>query len=213
MKGIQSSPTMLIKIYPENPNSKHIRQIVDVLDKGGIIIYPTDTVYSIGCDINNHKAFERLALLKGKKPAKAQFSIICKDLSHLSTYAKPLNNSIYKMMKRALPGPFTFILNSSNAVPRIFKAKKKTIGIRVPDNDIAREIIKELGRPLIVSSVKDDEIEYTTNPELIQEKYGHLVDYVIDGGIGNIEASTVVDCTGDTPEIIREGAGDLDLIY
>ena len=204
---------MLIKIYPENPNPKHIRQIVDTLERGGVIIYPTDSVYSIGCDMNNHKAFERLAKLKGIKPEKAQFAIICHDLSHLSAYAKPLNNSIYKMMKRALPGPFTFILNASNQIPKIFKSKKKTIGIRVPDNDIARLIVKELGRPLVVSSVKDDEIEYTTDPELIHEKYGHLVDLVVDGGMGNIIETTVVDCTGNEPEIIREGAGEIDLIY
>lgn len=204
---------MLIKIYPENPNPKHIQKIVDVLESGGVIIYPTDTVYSIGCDINNHKAFERLAKLKGIKPDKAQFAIICHDLSHLSYYTKPLNSSIFKMMKRALPGAYTFILNASNQIPKIFKSKKKTIGIRVPDNDIARLIVEQLGRPLVVSSVKDDEVEYTTDPELIQEKYGHLVDIVVDGGIGNIEESTVVDCTGTSPEIIREGAGDLELIY
>lgn len=204
---------MLLKLYNDNPDPKRLRQIVEVLDKGGIIIYPTDTVYSIGCDINNHKAFERLAKLKGYKPAKAQFSIICHDLSHLSTYCKPLNNSIYKMMKRSLPGAYTFILDSSSQVPRIFKTKKRTIGIRIPDNNIARAIVKELGRPLIVSSVKDDEVEYMTDPELIQEKYGHLVELVIDGGIGQFEKSTVVDCTGHQPEIIREGLGDLELIY
>lgn len=204
---------MLIKIYSENPNPKHIQQIVSVLERGGVIIYPTDSVYSIGCDINNHKAFEKLAKLKGIKPDKAQFAIICHDLSHLSFYTKPLNNSIYKMMKRALPGAYTFLLNASNQIPKIFRSKKKTIGIRIPDNDIARLIVKELGRPLVVSSVKDDEVEYTTDPELIHEKFGHLVDIVVDGGIGNIEESTVVDCTGNSPEIIREGAGDLDMIY
>jgi len=204
---------VLIKIYSENPNPKHIQQIVSVLERGGVIIYPTDSVYSIGCDINNHKAFEKLAKLKGIKPDKAQFAIICHDLSHLSFYTKPLNNSIYKMMKRALPGAYTFLLNASNQIPKIFRSKKKTIGIRIPDNDIARLIVKELGRPLVVSSVKDDEVEYTTDPELIHEKFGHLVDIVVDGGIGNIEESTVVDCTGNSPEIIREGAGDLDMIY
>ncbi len=204
---------MLIKIYPENPNPKHIRQIVEVLNRGGVIIYPTDSIYSIGCDMNNHKAFEKLAKLKGIKPEKAQFAIICHDLSHLSSYTKPLNNSIYKMMKRALPGAFTFILNASNQIPKIFKSKKKTIGIRVPDNTIAQSIVEELGRPLVVSSVKDDEVEYTTDPELIHEKYGHLVDIVVDGGMGNMTETTVVDCTRNPPETLHEGGGEFGLVY
>jgi tRNA threonylcarbamoyl adenosine modification protein (Sua5/YciO/YrdC/YwlC family) len=204
---------MLIKLYPGNPNSREIRKIADTLRSGGIIIYPTDTVYGIGCDINNQKAVERIAKLKGIKPEKAQFSFICHDLSHISDYTRPLDNTIFKLMKRNLPGPFTFILEANNNVPKLFKSKKKTVGIRVPANDIARDIVKELGNPILSTSIKDEDdvIEYTTDPELINEKYSDLVDIIIDAGYGNNEASTVVDCTGDEPEIIREGIGILDI--
>lgn len=206
---------MLIKVYEENPDPRRVKQIVDCLRKGGVIIYPTDTVYSFGCDLNNHKALEKIARLKGIKTKEAKFSIICFDLSHLSEFAKPLNNHVYKLMKRALPGAFTFLLKASNQVPRIFKSNKKTIGIRVPDNDIARTIVQELGHPIITSSLPEDdeEPEYSTNPELMQEKWGERVEMVIDGGQGRLEYSTVVDCTEEYPELVREGIGDVALVY
>ena len=204
---------MLIKLYPENPNGREIRKIVDTLRSGGIIIYPTDTVYGLGCDIMNQKAVEIIAQIKGIKPEKANFSFICHDLSHISDYTRPLDNTVFKLMKRNLPGPFTFILEANNNVPKLFKSKKKTVGIRVPANDIARDIVKELGNPILSTSIRDEDdvIEYTTDPELINEKYSNLVDIIIDAGYGNNEASTVVDCTGDEPEIIREGIGILDI--
>jgi tRNA threonylcarbamoyl adenosine modification protein (Sua5/YciO/YrdC/YwlC family) len=205
---------MLINIHPDNPDKRKIEQVIQVLKKGGIIIYPTDTVYSMACDLNNRKAVERMAQIKGIKIEKANFSLICYDLSHISDYTVQFGNNIYKMMKRALPGPFTFILNANNSVPKLFKSKKKTIGIRVPNNNIAREIVKELGNPLISTSVHgDDEIlEYITDPELIHEKYENILDIVINGGYGQNEASTIVDCTGNEPEIIREGIGSVDII-
>jgi tRNA threonylcarbamoyl adenosine modification protein (Sua5/YciO/YrdC/YwlC family) len=205
---------MLINIHPDNPDKRKIAQVIQVLKKGGVIIYPTDTVYSMACDLNNRKAVERMAQIKGIKIEKANFSLICYDLSHISDYTVQFGNNIYKMMKRALPGPFTFILNANNSVPKLFKSKKKTIGIRVPNNNIAREIVKELGNPLISTSVHDDDeiLEYITDPELIHEKYEKIIDIVIDGGYGQNEASTIVDCTGSEPEIIREGIGSVDII-
>ncbi len=205
---------MLLKIYPENPSPKFIQQVVDSLRNGGLIIYPTDSVYAIACDLYQPKAVASLAQLKGIKPEKANFSLICADLSHLSEFAKPLDNAVFKIMKKALPGPYTFILEASNKVPKIFQHNKKKIGIRVPDNAIALEIVKELGNPLVSTSVKDDDeiIEYTTDPELIHERYKDYVDYVIDGGYGNNEASTVLDCSGNEIEIIREGIGDLSIL-
>ncbi len=205
---------MLLKIYPENPSPKFIQQVVESLRSGGLIIYPTDSVYAIACDLYQPKAVVKLAQLKGIKPEKANFSLICADLSHLSEFAKPLDNSIFKIMKKALPGPYTFILEASNKVPKIFQHNKKKIGIRVPDNTIALEIVRELGNPLVSTSVKDDDeiIEYTTDPELIHERYKDYVDYVIDGGYGNNEASSVLDCTGNEIEIIREGIGDLSIL-
>ena len=202
---------MLLKIFNENINHRQIRKVVDVLQAGGIIIYPTDTVYGLGCDINNQKAVEKIAYIKGVKPEKALFSFVCYDLSHLSDFTKPIHNDIYKLMKRNLPGPFTFILQANNKVPKLFKSKKKTVGIRVPDNNIAREIVKELGNPIMSTSIHDDDdvIEYTTDPELIYEKYKDIVDVVIDAGYGNNEASTVVDCSKDEIEILREGIGVL----
>ncbi len=204
---------MLRKIYPENPNSKEIEKIVEILRSGGVIIYPTDTLYGIGCDIFQHKSIERVARIKGVRVEDAQFSIICHDLSHLSDYSKPLDNAVFKLMKRCLPGPFTFILNASNKVPKIFMSRKKTIGIRVPDNNIILEIVRELGNPILTTSVKefDDMIEYTTDPELIHDKYENLVDLVIDGGIGEYGMSTIIDCTGSNPLIVREGLGTVDL--
>lgn len=200
---------MLIKLYPENPNPDKVSMIVDVLRKGGIIIFPTDTIYGIGCDITNHKAVEKVTRIKGKKPGKGNFSFICHDLSHLSDYAKQVNNEVFKLMKKNLPGAFTFILNASANVPKLFKSKKKTVGIRVPDNNIIREIVKELGNPVMSTSVRDEDqvIEYTTDPELIYEKYSDEVDIVINGGFGENEPSTIIDCTGEEPVITREGKG------
>jgi len=202
---------MLLRIYPENPNSKYIQIVAGCLRSGGIVIYPTDTVYAIGCDIYQPKAVERVAQIKGIKAEKANFSIICQDLSHISDLTKPFSTRVYKIMKKALPGPFTFILNANNQVPRIFQSRKKTIGIRVPDNIIPREIVKELGNPIISTSVYDEDeiIEYTTDPELIYEKYKDLVDIVIDGGFGDNEASTVIDCTTEDLVVTRQGKGDI----
>lgn len=202
---------MLIKIYPENPNARAIEQIVEVLKKGGLIIYPTDTVYGLGCDITNHKAVEKICRIRGIKPEKANFSFICSDLSHISDYIKPIDTATFRLLKKALPGPFTFILNANNNVPKLLSANKKTVGIRVPDNDIAREIVRQLGNPILSTSIHDDDevIEYSTDPELIHEKYVHTVDIVIDGGYGDNEPSTVVDCTSGEFEIVREGKGDL----
>jgi tRNA threonylcarbamoyl adenosine modification protein (Sua5/YciO/YrdC/YwlC family) len=203
---------MIIKIYPENPNPRDIKTVIECLRDGGVIIYPTDTVYSMGCDIFKPKAVERVAAIKGVKVEKADFSIICNDLSHISDYSKPFNTEIYKLMKKALPGPFTFILQANTNVPRIFQSRKKTIGIRVPDNSIIRQIVEEFGNPVISTSIYDEDeiIEYTTDPELIHEKYINMVDLVIDGGYGGNTPSTVVDCTGESIELIRQGKGDLE---
>jgi tRNA threonylcarbamoyl adenosine modification protein (Sua5/YciO/YrdC/YwlC family) len=204
---------MLIRIYPENPNEKALEQVVEVLKKGGIIIYPTDTVYGMGCDITNQKAIERIAKLRGIKPEKANFSFICYDLSHISDYIKPIDNSIFRVLKKALPGPFTFIFNASNNVPKLLSSNKKTVGIRVPDNNIARQIVQLLGNPILSTSIhdEDDILEYTTDPELIFEKYQDSVDLVIDGGFGDNVPSTVIDCTDGGFEVIREGKGNLDV--
>ena len=201
-----------IKIYEENPNSKEIEKVVNILKKGGLIIYPTDTVYGLGCDITNIKALERVAKIKGVKLEKANFSFICHDLSNLSDYVKQLDNSTFKLLKRALPGPYTFVLPSAKSLPNPFK-RKKTVGIRVPDNNIALEIVKKLGRPIISTSIRDEDeiIEYTTDPELIKEKWNNLVDLVIDGGYGDNEASTVIDVSDGDVVILREGKGSLDI--
>ncbi|TZF84873.1 threonylcarbamoyl-AMP synthase [Pedobacter sp. BS3] len=200
---------MLIKIYPENPNPKAIEQVVSILRKGGLIIYPTDTVYGLGCDITNQKAIERVCRLRGIKPEKANFSFICHDLSHISDYIKPIDTTVFRLIKKALPGPFTFIFNANNNVPKLLSSNKKTVGIRVPDNNIARCIVKELGNPIISTSIHDDDeiIEYTTDPELIYEKFKDTVDAVIDGGYGDNIPSTVVDCTSGEFEVIRQGKG------
>ncbi len=205
---------MFIKLYNDNPNEKEVRKIAEHLRKGAVIIYPTDTVYAIGCDIKNGKALERIAKIKGVKLAKANFSVICSDLSHLSDYCRQIDNATFKLLKRTLPGAYTFILNANSTVPKIFNAKKKTIGIRVPDNNIARDIVKELGSPIVTTSLRDDDeiIEYSTDPELIFEKYQNEVDIVIDGGYGGNVGSTIVDVTQGYPEILREGKGDVDLI-
>ena len=204
---------MLIKIYPENPNEKTIQQVVEVLRRGGLIIYPTDTVYGLGCDITNHRAFEQIAKIRNIKLEKANFSFICYDLSHISDFIKPIDNTTFRVLKKALPGPFTFIFNANNNVPKLLSSNKKTVGIRVPDNNIARCIVKELGNPILSTSIHDDDevIEYSTDPELIYEKYQDLVDLVIDGGYGDNVPSTVVDCTNGDFEIVREGKGELEM--
>ncbi|QQL50964.1 L-threonylcarbamoyladenylate synthase [Mucilaginibacter ginkgonis] len=204
---------MLLKIYPENPNSKTIEQVVDVLRKGGVVIYPTDTVYGLGCDITNQRAIERVARIRNIKSEKANFSFVCYDLSNISDYTKPIDNTAFRILKKALPGPFTFIFNASHNVPKLLSSSRKTVGIRVPDNNIAREIVKVLGNPIVSTSIhdEDDIIEYSTDPELIYEKYQDLVDIVIDGGYGGNVASTVVDCTTGEFEVLREGKGDLEL--
>ncbi len=200
---------MLIRIYPENPNEKHIRQVVDLLDVGGIIIYPTDTVYAMGCDIKANKSIEKIARLKGLNPDNPDLSLIFHDMSQLSEYTIIRDNSIFKLLKRNLPGPFTFIVKANNQIPKMFKNKKKTVGIRIPHNSIVLKIVRELGRPIITTSVHDQDeiIEYTTDPELIHEKYRDFADIVIDGGYGRNEASTIVDCTGEEIEIVRQGLG------
>lgn len=200
---------MLIKLYKDNPNPRVIQKIANALRAGGLIIYPTDTVYAIGCDIFHARAVELICKIKGKSPAKANLSFICRDLSHISEYAK-VNNTVFKLMKKNLPGPFTFIMNGSSALPKMFK-QKNTVGIRVPDNAIVQAIVEELGNPLMSMSLKDEEgmLEYTTDPELIDERYGSRVDLVIDGGVGGVEPSTIVDCTGEEPIVIRQGLGVL----
>ena len=203
---------MIRKIYPENPNPKEINRVVEILKDGGVIIYPTDTVYGLGCDITKRKAIERVAQIKGMRPDKTNFSFIVYDLSHLADFTKPIDNTIYKLMKRNLPGPFTFILDSSNNVPKILKSKKKTVGIRIPDNPIILEIIRVLGNPILTTSVHSGDVilDYTTDPELIHEDMGHLVDLVIDGGFGHNVPSTIVDCTGPEVKIVRQGLGTLE---
>ncbi|MCK0133463.1 L-threonylcarbamoyladenylate synthase [Arenibacter sp. S6351L] len=202
----------LIKIYPENPNPKEIKRVVDVLKKGGLIIYPTDTVYGLGCDITNTKALEKIARIKGVKLAKANWSFICADLSNLSDYVRQIDTSTFKILKRALPGPYTFILPGNNNLPKEFK-KKKTVGIRIPNNSIARTLVEALGNPIVSTSIRDEDelLEYTTDPELIYEKWRNLVDIVIDGGYGDNMASTVIDLSEDEPKVVREGKGSLDI--
>jgi tRNA threonylcarbamoyl adenosine modification protein (Sua5/YciO/YrdC/YwlC family) len=203
---------MMIKIYPENPAPKHIKMVIETLEAGGVVIFPTDTVYALGCSIYQPKAIDKIAQLKGIKKEKANFSFIFNDLSMLSEFTKPFENSTFRLMRKNLPGPFTFILSANNNVPKIFQSKKKTIGIRIPENNILTTIIEELGHPLVTTSIHDDDeiIEYTTDPELIYEKFKDKVNLVIDGGYGDNQASTVVDCTGDEPEIIRQGKGILE---
>ncbi|MFH4968259.1 L-threonylcarbamoyladenylate synthase [Gaetbulibacter sp. M240] len=203
----------IIRIYEENPNPKAIAKVVKVLKNGGLIIYPTDTVYGLGCDINNVKALERVALIKQVKLEKSNFSFVCHDLSNLSDYVKQIDTKTFKILKRALPGPYTFILPGSNNLPNPFK-KRKTVGIRVPNNNIALEIVKGLGNPIISTSIRDEDeiLEYTTDPELIQEKWDNLVELVVDGGYGGNEASTVIDLSETPPVIIREGKGGLEIL-
>jgi tRNA threonylcarbamoyl adenosine modification protein (Sua5/YciO/YrdC/YwlC family) len=202
---------MLVKLYNENPNPKDIRKVADLLLEGGIIIYPTDTVYGMGCDITNAKAVEKVARLKGVNIEKSNFSFICSDLGHLSLYTRPISGHIFKIIRKNIPGPFTFILEANNNVPKYFKGKKKTVGIRIPDNNIICEIVRELGNPIVSTSIHDEDevLEYSIDPELIHEKYGQITDLVVDGGIGEIIPSTIVDLTSGEPVIIREGKGKL----
>ncbi|RZS93972.1 L-threonylcarbamoyladenylate synthase [Aquimarina brevivitae] len=202
-----------VRIYNENPNPKEIKKVVDCLRDGGLIIYPTDTVYGLGCDITNNRALEKVAHIKGVKLEKANFSFICEDLSNLSDYVRQIDTATFKILKRALPGPYTFILPGSNKLPTVFK-KKKTVGIRVPDNNICKAIVNTLGNPIVSTSIYDEDevIEYTTDPELILEKWDNLVDMVIDGGYGDNIPSTIIDLTGPEPELIREGKGATELL-
>lgn len=203
---------MLLEIFPHNIDMRKMKQVVDCLRNGGLVIYPTDTVYGLGCDIFNKEAVEKICRIKKVKIEKINFSFICNDLSHISDYTMNVDNATYKLMKRCLPGPFTFILKANNSIPKLFKNNKKTIGIRVPDNDIARMIVAELGNPIITTSVhhEDDIIDYITDANAIYERYENLVDIVIDGGVGGYKPSTVIDCTEDEPFIVRQGIGVVD---
>jgi len=204
---------MLLRIHPETPSQRQIEKVVECLYDGGVIIYPTDTVYGLGCDIFKSKAIERIARIKEVKPDKANFSFICHDMSQITEFTKPIDNNLFKLIKRVLPGPYTFILNANNTVPRYIQSRKKTVGIRIPDHNIPLEIVRQLGHPIMTTSIhdEDDLIEYTTDPELIYEKYRDLVDIVIDGGYGGNTASTILDCTGNEIEIIRKGLGPVDI--
>lgn len=203
-----------IRLYEENPDPRRVRQIVEVLKNGGVIIYPTDTVYGMGCDITNQKAVEKICRIKGINPKKHNFSFVCADLSNISQYTRIISKPVFKMMKKGLPGPFTFILEASSQVPKILHSNKKTVGIRVPNHGIPRAIVEELGQPILSTSIRDEDeiIEYSTDPELIFEKYQNLVDVVIDGGYGSNMPSTILDCTGDEVVVVREGLGQLEEI-
>ncbi len=205
--------SQFVKIYPDNPNEAAIKKVVDVLKNGGLVIYPTDTVYGLGCDITNTKALEKIAKIKGIKLEKANFSFICNDLSNISDYVKQIDTATFKILKRALPGPYTFILPGNTNLPKEFK-KKTTVGIRVPDNNIALEIVKMLGNPIVSTSIRDEDevLEYSTDPELIFEKWQNQVDLVIDGGYGDNVGSTIIDLSGFEPVVIREGKGSLDIL-
>jgi tRNA threonylcarbamoyl adenosine modification protein (Sua5/YciO/YrdC/YwlC family) len=204
---------MLLHIHPDNPQPRNIKTVIDCLKSGGVIIYPTDTIYGLGCDIYNTAAIERICRIKNIDPKKAQFSFVCSDLSHISDFTKSVDTPIFRMLKAALPGPYTFIFEASKQVPKMLKTKKDTVGIRVPDHIICQEIVKELGHPIMsVSLPMDDDIEYYTDPELMHDRFGSLVDIVIDSGIGEVIPSTVIDCTNGYAELIREGAGDASII-
>lgn len=202
----------LIKIHPDNPELRKIEKVVDVLRKGGVVIYPTDTIYGLGCDIFNQEAVERICRIKGMDCEKNSLSFICHDLSHISEYVKSLSTPVFKLMKKTLPGPYTYILNASSKVPKTIAPKRKTVGIRIPDNNIPRLLVEKLGNPIITTSIRDDDevVEYSTDPELIYEKFQNMVDIVIDGGYGKNVASTVVDFTNGQMEVVREGLGDLE---
>jgi len=202
----------LFKIHPENPQGRKIEKVLEIIKNGGLVIYPTDTLYGLGCDITNNKAVERICRIKGIKPKKANFSFICPDLSNISSYTKPFPNSTYKMMRKHFPGPYTFILQASSQVPKMLKNKKKTVGIRVPNSPIVHALVAGLEHPIMSTSIKntdDDIVPYPTDPYEIYEEYKHLVDVMIDGGAGGHEPSTVIDCTSDEPLIIRQGLGEI----
>jgi len=199
---------MFLQLHPANPQPRNVQTVVNSLLGGGVIVYPTDTIYGLGCDIFQHKAVERICRIKQVDPAKAQLSFICYDLSDLSKYTKSISTPLYRLLRTHLPGPYTFILPASKQVPRILKSKKDTIGLRVPDNTIARSLVRELGHPILSSSLPGGMVEEYTDPEIIHEKFGNLVDIVIEGGIGGILPSTVVDCTGDEPVLLRKGLGE-----
>jgi tRNA threonylcarbamoyl adenosine modification protein (Sua5/YciO/YrdC/YwlC family) len=199
---------MLLRIHPDNPQPRHIRTVVDTLARGGIVIYPTDTIYGLGCDIFQHRAIERISRIKKVDPRKAQLSFICPDLSHLSDYAKQLPNATYRLLKEYLPGPYTFILPASKMVPKILQSKKDTIGLRIPNNNIACAIVKELGRPVLSASLPGELVEDYTDPEVMYENFRNDVDIVVDGGIGGTIPSTIIDCTREEPLVLRVGLGE-----
>lgn len=205
---------MILKIHPKNPEPRKIAEVVAVLAKGGVAIVPTDTIYAFVCDLSQYKGFEKICRIKGIKPEKAKFSLLCKDLSNISNYTKPFDRAIYKLLNKALPGPYTFLLEASNEVPSLFRSKKKTIGLRIPDHPIIQELIEALGRPLVSTSLHDlDEIvEYPSDPELIAEQWESVVDVVVDGDFGHIVASTIIDCTSGEAVLLREGAGSSDIL-
>ncbi|CAM4280806.1 L-threonylcarbamoyladenylate synthase [Flavobacterium terrigena] len=214
--GIKKSKKIMaefLKIYEDKPSEAAIKKVVEVLRNGGLVIYPTDTVYGLGCDITNSRALEKLAKIKNVKLEKANFSFVCSDLSNISDYVKQIDTATFKILKRALPGPYTFILPGNNDLPKDFR-KKKTVGIRVPDNNIAIQIVEMLGNPIVSTSIHDEDevIEYSTDPELIFEKWQNQVDLVIDGGYGENVASTIIDLTGHEPIVVREGKGDVNII-
>lgn len=200
---------MLIHIHPDNPQERNVKTVVECLRNGGIIIYPTDTIYGIGCDIYNTDAIEKICRIKNIKPKDAQFSFICKDLSHISDYARNISTPLFRILKQYLPGPYTFIVEASKEVPKLLKTKKNTVGIRIPENNICKAIVAELGHPLMSTSLPmNEDVEYFTDPDIIHDIFENRVDIVIDGGYGNINASTVIDCTEDSPKLIRQGAGE-----
>ena len=204
---------MILQIHPDNPGERQVQEVIEILHNGGIIIFPTDTVYGLGCDIFDARAVEKVARIKGISIEKANFSFICYDLSHLSDFARHVNNPTFKLMKQCLPGPFTFILEANHNVPKVFRNKKRTIGIRIPANNIIRAIVKELGHPVLTTSIhnEDEILDYITDPELIHEMYQKIVDAVIDGGFGNVHPSTVIDCSGEEPVLVRQGIGEVEL--
>lgn len=205
---------MLLQIHPVNPEPRKVKQVAELLKKGGIVIIPTDTIYAYVCDLYQLKAFEKICRLKDVKPAKANFSLLCRDLSNISEFTRPFDRSIYKLLNRAFPGPYTFILEAGSAVPGVFRDRRKTIGLRIPDHPFIQALLQETGNPLVVTSIHDlDSIkEYPTDPELIEEEHGHEVDLVVDGGAGHLIASTVIDCTEGEPAVVREGVGPLDIL-
>ena len=199
---------MLLHVHPDNPQPRQIKTIVENLQNGGVIIYPTDTIYGLGCDIYQHRAIEKICRIKKIDPQKAQLSFVCYDLSHLSDFSKQLSTPVYRLLKEYLPGPYTFILPASKLVPKILQSRKDTIGLRIPDNNIARTIVKELGRPILSASLPGEMVEDYTDPEIMNENFGHEADIIVDGGVGGSQPSTIVDCTGDTPILIRQGLGE-----